>query len=589
MKRRYLFLLFMAGLVLMNACQKEYSFESGNGPSAGTLQDDGTGDCLPKSVMGAYVAGTALNANNYIEVQVNVTQAGSYVIYTDTVNGMWFRISGVFATTGLNTVQLKGNGTPQAVGIDNFIVHYGNSGCTIAVNVVSTLADFTIDCSGAAVAGTYTAGTPLTSANNVTLNVNVTAIGAYSIITAPSNGMTFSGSGVFTATGPQAIVLTGQNTPAVAGSTTIPVSQGNSTCSFTVNVVSAAPSAVFTVNCGSATINGTYTQNTALVSSTNTVTIGVNVTTVGAYNITATAANMTFTASGTFTAVGAQNITLAGSGTPNSSGAISVPVTGGSASCNITVNVTPAAGAATFTIDCNSATINGTYTAGTALTASNTVILSVNVTAIGTYNITTTSTDGIVFTASGSFAATGAQTVTLTSTSTPTSSGTFNIPVPGNPGCTFSLTVDPGTPTLGTWSFKAGTTTYSGTFFSATLDNTSAPPLTALDAGGDNPATDQFSIGVFDLAGGIQVNEQYNCASLFTNSGFVYFTPAAGTPTYDADPSITSNTMVIKIISHNTSTKTISGTFSGNAIINGSGGGTTPIAITQGMFTVTYQ
>src|SRR5690349_203381 len=108
MKKRFLFLFLISGLVLMNACQKEYSLENGNGISEGTLADDGAGDCLPKTVNGAYVVGVALGTSNSIQVQVNVTKAGSYTIYTDTVNGMWFRVTGVFTTTGLTTIQLKG-------------------------------------------------------------------------------------------------------------------------------------------------------------------------------------------------------------------------------------------------------------------------------------------------------------------------------------------------------------------------------------------------------------------------------------------------------------------------------------------------
>jgi hypothetical protein len=576
----------------MNACQKEYSFENESGPSVGTLSDDGTGDCLPKTVTGAYVVGTALvGSSNFIEVEVNVTQAGSFIIYTDTVNGMFFRVSGVFSSTGLTTVQLKGNGTPQAVGISNFIVHYGTSGCTITVTTVSTLATFTLDgapggCMGAAVAGTYTAGTLLTSSNNVTINVNVLTVGAYTITSPTSNSMTFTGSGVFVTTGPQAIVLTGSGTPASSGSTNIPLTAGSSTCSFTVTVAGASPPAVFTVNCGAATVNGTYTQNVALTSS-NTVAIGVNVATAGAYAISATANGMTFTGAGTFTGTGATTVTLTGSGTPSNSGAIPVPVTGGTASCNFTVTVAPGAGAATFAVNCGSANINGTYTAGVGLVgASNTVDLTVNVATPGSYTITTTLTNGMTFTATGTFAAAGAQNVTLAGSGTPTAAGSFTIPVPsGTTACSFSLTVDPGATTIGTWSFKVGTTTHSGTFFDAIYDISQAP-LTLLDVGGDNTGGDQFSLGLFDFTGGILANEQYSCSSFTGNAGYVYFTPATGS-TYDADPSF-ANTMVIKVISHNTATKTIMGTFSGNAIINGTGGGTTPIAITQGTFTVTY-
>lgn len=580
----------------MNACHKEYSLETGNTPSEGTLQDDGTGDCLPKNVVGAYVVGTTLTGTaNYIEVQVNVTTIGTYLIYTDTVNGMHFRGSGIFTTMGLNTVRLQGIGTPFAAGISNFLVTYGTSSCTIAVTTVASLAVFTLNgapggCMGAVVAGTYTAGTALNASNTVTINVIVTTVGAYNISTVLSNGMIFSGSGVLPATGPQAIVLNGSLTPTTTGTTNIPVTVPGSSCSFNVTVVAAAPPATYTINCGAANVHGTYTVGTPLNAATNTVDITVDVTLAGSYTITGTAGGMTFAKSGTFAATGlGQVVTLIGSsgaGGPTTVGTNAVTLTGGTASCSFNVTVVAAAGAGTFAVICGSENVNGTYTAGTALTASNTVTVNVNVTVPGTYSIATTPVDGITFSASGTFAATGVVIVTLTSTSTPAAEGTFTVTIPGTTPCTFSLTVDPAAPSFGTWSFKAGTTTYSGTFFSVTLDNSTAP-FTILDAGGDNPATDQFSFGVLDMAGGILASEQYNCASALSNSGFVYFTAASGT-TYDANPSLTSNTMKITITSHNTTTKTIVGTFTGNAIINGTGGGTTPIAITNGAFTVTY-
>jgi hypothetical protein len=452
MKKRFLFLFLISGLVLMNGCQREYSLESGNTPSEGSLQDDGAGDCLPKTVAGAYVVNVALvGATNYIEVQVNVTKTGSYTIYTDTVNGMYFRGSGAFTATGLFTVQLKGNGTPLTTGISNFIVTYGTSGCTIAVTTVGSLAVFTLDgapggCMGAAVAGTYTAGTILTASNNVTINVNVTTIGAYSITTTLSNGMTFSGSGVFAVTGAQAIVLIGSGTPAAGGNTNIPVSVGSSSCSFPVNVGAAAGAATFTINCATpATINGTYTVGTALNPATNTIGITVDVTTPGTYTITGTINNMTFNASGTFAATGAgQNVTLVGTGNPNTPNANIVPLIGGTAPCNITVNVNPAApGVAVFTVNCTPApVVSGTYTQSTTLVASNTVTINVNVTTIGTYSISTTVVNGMTFSSApgSSFTITGGQSVILTGSGTPVAAGTFFIPVP-SAACNFLVIV----------------------------------------------------------------------------------------------------------------------------------------------------
>src|SRR6186713_2405773 len=113
MKKPLLLLSLLAVIVFFNACQKELSVETGSNPSQGSLQSDVTGDCLPKTVSGIYEAGTVLNGTtNYIEVQVSVASAGSYVVYSDTVNGIFFRATGVFNATGLTTVRLKGSGTP---------------------------------------------------------------------------------------------------------------------------------------------------------------------------------------------------------------------------------------------------------------------------------------------------------------------------------------------------------------------------------------------------------------------------------------------------------------------------------------------
>jgi hypothetical protein len=452
MKKEVLLWFFLSSLMLINGCNKDHSLENGNGPSEGTLQDDGSGDCLPKTVAGAYVVNIALvGTTNYIEVEVNVTSVGAYIIHTDTVNGMHFSTSGVFSQTGLTTIRLKGNGTPLLAETDDFTVQYGTSACTVSVTTVATLAVFTLSgapdsCMNYVVAGTYTVGTPLTTSNTATINVNVTTAGAYSITTTVSNGIIFSGSGTLSI-GAQTIVLTAAgSTPTTGGITTIPVMAGSTACSFKVNVGNITTPATYTINCTSAAVNGTYTVNTALSSATNTISLSVNVAVAGSYTITGTINNMTFTGSGTFVSAGAgQSVTLTGSGTPNTAGANIVPLTGGTAACNVTVNVNPAGGGvAVFTVNCSSATVNGTYIQNTALTASNTVTLNVNVTTAGTYNITTTATNGMTFNSGAGTWTLGAQTVTLTGTGTPAAAGTIFIPVTaGTTPCNFLILVSP--------------------------------------------------------------------------------------------------------------------------------------------------
>jgi hypothetical protein len=243
MKKHLIYLLALS-VILMNGCQKEVSFEAGKNASHGSLQDDGTGDCLPKTVNGAYVANTILApATNTITVQVDVAKTGSYVVASDTVNGYYFRSAGVFAATGINTVTLKGNGTPISAGTNNFVISYDSSICDIAVTVLPAgaggPATFTLaagNCS-AVINGTYSAGTPLNAlTNTVTISVNVSVIGSYTISTTATNGMTFSATGTFASIGNQNVTLTGSGTPAANINTTIPVSAGSSSCSFVIPV-----------------------------------------------------------------------------------------------------------------------------------------------------------------------------------------------------------------------------------------------------------------------------------------------------------------------------------------------------------------
>jgi uncharacterized protein (TIGR02145 family) len=93
------------------------------------------------------------------------------------------------------------------------------------------------------VAGTYKAGTALTAANLITLNMNVTTVSAWTITTAATNGMTFAGSGTFAATGAQTIVLTGTGMPLTSGTTVIPITYAGTSCGASITVASNAPTA----------------------------------------------------------------------------------------------------------------------------------------------------------------------------------------------------------------------------------------------------------------------------------------------------------------------------------------------------------
>lgn len=85
--------------------------------------------------------------------------------------------------------------------------------------VVSNYGDATCaNPSSGTINGTMTAGTPV-SGVTMSLYANVTTLGTYNL-SAVQNGVTFSGTGTFTALGCQLITLTASGTPTTAGATT---------------------------------------------------------------------------------------------------------------------------------------------------------------------------------------------------------------------------------------------------------------------------------------------------------------------------------------------------------------------------------
>jgi hypothetical protein len=440
------------------------------------------------------------------------------------------------------------------------------------------------DCLPKTVSGVYEAGKGLTNAEFIKVDVNVTAVGTYSITTDTVNGYFFKGTGFFTTTGINTIQLNGVGIPQTKGVNNFTVTFDGTTCFIPVTVLPAGAGgpAVFTLQgaggtCTAFAIGGSYILGTALNSS-NTVTITANVTTIGTYNITTTAANgMTFSAGSVFAATGPQTITLVGTGTPVAATPTTVTVTAGGGNCTFVINITSAA---VFTFVCASAMDNGTYEAGVALTPANTIDIDVNVTTAGSYSITTTAVNGITFTGSGTLVA-GVQTITLTGSGTPAAAGDFPIPIVFlTANCSYTLTVDAGM--VIEWKFTEGANTYQGVTDNAQL-LIPLPGFTAFAYTGSN-ATDDIVIAIGDIAGGIQVNETYSTSAAATaNAGNFLFIGSA--ETYAADPAKMGTNIIFKIISHNPAAKTISGTFSGTVLNTASAFKT----ISNGEFKATYQ
>jgi len=392
-------------------------------------------------------------------------------------------------------------------------------------------------CTTPIISGNYIVGTPMDASNSIILIVDVTTVGTYTVYTGTSNGISFSGSGTFTITGSQIIILTGTGTPAAAG--IFYYGAGLNGCSFPITTTTgSASNAAGTLDCSTATLAGTYTQSIAL-SSSNTITIPVTVTTAGAYSITTTSTNgVTFSGSGNL-ALGAHSIVLTGTGTPTNAGAVSIPVSLGTSNCSVSITFLPAPPPAVFTLEgapgtCTSASIAGTYTAGTALSSTNTVTVSVNVTTAGVYTITTNTVNGMTFSKTGLFTSTGTgQSVILVGSGTPTAAGTNTFTV-GTAGCTFDVVVTaPTSPCTGLVADRfvmAGQFTLNGFSFGASLGSTyqisiqqGAVTLDVIFPGGSAPAPGTYSVPTVSMS---CLNSDFTTWT--GNSGSVYVSEVGG-------------------------------------------------------------
>ncbi|MFT3911678.1 MAG: carboxypeptidase-like regulatory domain-containing protein [Ferruginibacter sp.] len=95
------------------------------------------GNCLAADLSGLYIAGTALNGQNGVNIQVNVTTPGAWSITTNSTNGFSFSGSGYLFNPGLAWVYLTASGTPTSSGSYTFIPQAGGAitGCAFIVPV----------------------------------------------------------------------------------------------------------------------------------------------------------------------------------------------------------------------------------------------------------------------------------------------------------------------------------------------------------------------------------------------------------------------------------------------------------------------
>ncbi len=357
-------LLLLGCVILFTTCQKEFSYESTTptGSSTGTAVyslKDSAGRCIGNTVIGNYYAGSNLSPANTVQLKVNVTTIGTYNLSTNSSNGILFSAAGIFTGTGVQTINLSGSGTPASVGSFESSTPV-TAGClfTVVVNTAPIVAGgFTFAgapnaCSSPAINGIYVAGKILSAYNFVIVSANVTAIGAYALSTDTLDGISFSSSGTFTATGNQNIKLYGKGTPNVPRNLIFTPLTPSSSCTFNLAIANSEPLATYVLESGGSnpsvcvyTVSGTFTSGTPL-NNLNTVSVRVYATIAGNFTVeTNTVNGITFSYTGVFSTLGSQNILLTGSGTPVSFGTFTLipqivgphPIGGEACAISITV------------------------------------------------------------------------------------------------------------------------------------------------------------------------------------------------------------------------------------------------------------
>lgn len=146
---------------------------------------------------GTYIEETSVTPNEYLSVTLNVTKEGSYTLTVTSGNGYSFYVTGVAMEKGPLTVRIPAQGQPVNVGWDNLTIEGFElaDNCEPKNQVVSNVAEYSINCNSIVVNGRYQKGKALTGTNTITVNINISKAGSYYISTPVTNGISFEGRG----------------------------------------------------------------------------------------------------------------------------------------------------------------------------------------------------------------------------------------------------------------------------------------------------------------------------------------------------------------------------------------------------------
>ncbi len=252
-------IIFIFSIILFGSCQKELSFENTGGVVSGTAVFSLGGSpasCSGFSLGGIYKAGTIVSSNHFVTFDVNVTTIGSYIVSTNTVNGISFSKTDSFTNTGSQTITLMATGTPVASGDFTFTVTNSTGNCSFSINILPAgpWADITLNCADIIVNGVYNQGVALNGSNTLSIPITATTAGTYSIISS-LNGILFSGSGSI-AVGTRTILLAGSGTPINSGTLPSSITVGTAACNYSIDFIPGSTTATDYLRC---TVDGVPT------------------------------------------------------------------------------------------------------------------------------------------------------------------------------------------------------------------------------------------------------------------------------------------------------------------------------------------
>ena len=324
-------------------------------------------------------------------------------------------------------------------------------------------------------------------------------------------------------------------------------------------------------DCQPITLRGVYFVDSTLTDS-NYAIVQVNITAPGSYTITTDVQNgYSFKDSGFFATPGIISVKLKARGRPVLPITSDFTVSFGTSFCLFSVPAISAgtSPAAIYTLsgsanNCTNAVVQGSYTSGTALNATNIVNIEVNVTRIGTYVISTSQTNGMTFLANGTFNALGIQSITLRGSGTPSTPAATAVPVgAGGTSCAFTVNVGGGSINFAdsAWQFTQGSRVYHGT-----LDSIAFSKLNGIDVLQFYGLT--FSTGDSLFVLGIGMTSSTIQSGTYNTSTFAAFnfSDVKDSTIYEANPTTISPLVNLSIVlKYNATTKIAEGTFTGTA------------------------